>query len=152
MLGDLPENAAVIITYNSINCNCPCHQCLLEGENLNNVELTDDRIILRTPENMKDSIEQGLAQQYSLHNMENIFWKHSYLNIYTSIIPNRMHHLDLGLFNYQVTYTREMLKKLCGQIAVDDLDNRLAQIPRFSGFKLFKFGLGNIKRFTADDF
>jgi hypothetical protein len=63
-----------------------------------------------------------------------------------------MHHLDLGLFNYQVTYTREMLKGFCGQIAVDVLDDRLAKIPRFPGLKLFKNGLENIKRFTADDF
>jgi hypothetical protein len=63
-----------------------------------------------------------------------------------------MHHLDLGLFNYQVTYTREMLKEVCGQIAVDELDNRLAQISRFPGLKIFKNGLENIKRFTADDF
>jgi hypothetical protein len=63
-----------------------------------------------------------------------------------------MHHLDLGLFNYQVTYTREMLKDLCGQVAIDELDNRLASIPRFPGLKIFKNGLGNIKRFTADEF
>ena len=63
-----------------------------------------------------------------------------------------MHHLDLGLFNYQVTYTRELLKELCGQIAVDELDNRLANIPRFPGLKIFKNGLENIKRFTADEF
>ena len=62
-----------------------------------------------------------------------------------------MHHLD-GLFNYQVTYTRELLKELCGQIAVDELDNRLASIPRFPGLKIFKNGLANIKRFTADEF
>jgi len=63
-----------------------------------------------------------------------------------------MHHLDLGLFNYQVIYTREMLKDLCGQAAIDELDNRLATIPRFPGLKIFKNGLGNIKRFTADEF
>jgi len=76
MLGDLPENAAVTLTYNSVNCKCPCHQCLIESENLNDVELTNDQIILRTPESMKNFVEQGLAQQFSLHNMENIFWKY----------------------------------------------------------------------------
>jgi hypothetical protein len=76
----------------------------------------------------------------------------SHLNIYSATIPDRMHHLDLGLFNYQVTYTRELLKEWCGQIAVDELDNRLARIPRFPGLKIFKNGLENIKRFTADDF
>ena len=63
-----------------------------------------------------------------------------------------MHHLDLGLYNYQVSYTRELLKEFCGQIAVDELDNRLANIPRFPGLKIFKNGLENIKQFTADEF
>ena len=63
-----------------------------------------------------------------------------------------MHHCDLGLFNYQVTYTRDLLKNLCGQAAVDEFDKRLSEIPRFSGLKIFKHGLENIKRFTADEF
>src|SRR5207248_7093719 len=60
-----------------------------------------------------------------------------------------MHHLDLGLFNYQVTFTRELLKELCGQVAVNELDNHLSSILRFSGLKN---GLENIKRFTANEF
>jgi len=63
-----------------------------------------------------------------------------------------MHHLDLGLFKYQVTYIRKMLRELCGQIAVDTFNDRLAKIPRFPGLKLFKNRLENIKRFTADEF
>ena len=63
-----------------------------------------------------------------------------------------MHHLDLGLFNYQVTFTRELLKELCGQVAVNKLDNHLSSIPRFPGLKIFKNGLENIKRFTANEF
>ena len=35
---------------------------------------------------------------------------------------------------------------------MDELDNRLARIPRFPGLKIFKNGLENIKRFTADEF
>jgi len=76
MLGDLPENAAVTLTYNSVNCNCPCHICLVDGEKLSNMKLTDDQIILRTPESMSCFIAQGFAQEYSLHNMKNIFWYH----------------------------------------------------------------------------
>ena len=63
-----------------------------------------------------------------------------------------MHHLDLGLFNYQVMYTRVMLKDLCGQVAVDELDNRLAMILQFLRLKIFRNGLENIKCFTADEF
>jgi len=63
-----------------------------------------------------------------------------------------MHHCDSGLFNYQLTYTRDLLKNICGQAAVDEFDKRLSVIPRFSGLKIFKHGLENIKRFTADEF
>ena len=69
-----------------------------------------------------------------------------------AIIPDRMHHLDLDLFKYQVTYIRSMLKDLCGQVAVDELDHGLAMISRFPGLKIFKHGLENIKWFTADEF
>ncbi|CAB4380243.1 unnamed protein product [Rhizophagus irregularis] len=79
MLGDLPENAAVTLTFNSINCHHPCHKCLVEREKLNNVELTNDQIILRTPENMRCLVEQNSAQQYSLHDMKNIFWNYPYV-------------------------------------------------------------------------
>jgi hypothetical protein len=76
MLGDLLENAAVTLTYNFVNCNCSCYICLVDGEKLSNMKLTDDQIILRTPESMSCFIVQGFAQEYSLRNMENIFWYH----------------------------------------------------------------------------
>jgi hypothetical protein len=76
MLGDLPENAAVTLTYNSVNCNYPCHKCLIANDELNNTILDGHQIVLRTPENMKDYVNRGIANQYSLHNMKNIFWKH----------------------------------------------------------------------------
>ena len=63
-----------------------------------------------------------------------------------------MHHLDLGLYKYQVEFTRDLLKDWCDTNAVIEFDNRLERIPRFPGLKLFKHGLGNIKRFTAAEF
>ena len=74
------------------------------------------------------------------------------LNVYQACLPDQMHHLDLGLYKYQVEYTRELLKEWCGTDGVIEFDNRLGKIPRFPGLKLFKHGLGNIKRFTADEF
>ena len=76
----------------------------------------------------------------------------SQLNVYQACLPDRMHHLDLGLYKYQVEYTRELLKEWCGTDGVAEFDDRLGKIPRFPGLKLFKHGLGNIKRFTADEF
>ena len=74
------------------------------------------------------------------------------LNVYQACLPDRMHHLDLGLYKYQVEYTRELLKEWCGTDGVIEFDNQLGKIPHFPGLKLFKHGLGNIKRFTADEF
>ena len=76
MLGDLPEDAALTLTYNSPNCKYPCHTCFMEVDKLNDVTITNDQIVLRTPENMKDIVEQNLAHHYSLYSMKNIFWKY----------------------------------------------------------------------------
>src|SRR2546423_10495924 len=61
MLGDLPENAALTLTFNSANCSHPCHACLIEGNKLNNAELSDDQIVLRTTGTMKAFVDQGVA-------------------------------------------------------------------------------------------
>ena len=63
-----------------------------------------------------------------------------------------MHHLDLGLFHYQIEYTREILKNQFGNNMVDETDRRLAAIPRFSGLKIFTNGLQSIARLTADEY
>jgi hypothetical protein len=74
MLGDLPENASITLMFNSTNCSHLCHECLVGSDELNNVELSDNQIILRIPNTMKAYVDQGVAQQYSLHSMKNIFW------------------------------------------------------------------------------
>jgi hypothetical protein len=74
------------------------------------------------------------------------------LNIYTAATPDRMHMLDLGLFHYQIDYTRKLLQDKCKTGIVDEFDQRLSKISRFPRLKIFKNGLENIKRFTADEF
>jgi hypothetical protein len=76
LLGDLPENATQTLVYSSVKCKFPCQKCLISNENLNNLSLNNDQIELRTPETMKNIIEQGLAQQYSMYRMKNIFWNY----------------------------------------------------------------------------
>jgi hypothetical protein len=74
------------------------------------------------------------------------------MNIYQATVPDRMHHLDLGLFHYQIKYTRELLKNQHSNSLVDEIDHRLAAIPRFSGLKIFTNGLQSIARLTADEY
>ena len=52
-----------------------------------------------------------------------------------------MHHLNLDLFHYQIDYTRVLLKNQYGNSLVDEVDRRLAAIPRFPGLKIFTNGL-----------
>jgi hypothetical protein len=62
-----------------------------------------------------------------------------------------MHHIDLGLFKYQLEFTQEILKKVGGLELQKNFDERLRQIPRFPGLKLFS-KLGQLKVITASDY
>jgi hypothetical protein len=73
------------------------------------------------------------------------------LNIYEACVPDRMHHIDLGLFKYQLEYTQDILKEAGGTELQKDFDDRLRKIPRFPGLKLIN-KLGQLKIATASDY
>ena len=52
-----------------------------------------------------------------------------------------MHYLDLGLFHYQIEYTRELLKELYGNLLINEMDRRILAILRFFDLKNFTNGL-----------
>ncbi len=76
----------------------------------------------------------------------------SNINIYEATVPDRMHHLDLGLFHYQIEYTQELLRLQHGNFLVDEVNHRLAAIPRYPGLKIFSSGLQSIARLTASEY
>ena len=62
-----------------------------------------------------------------------------------------MHHVDLGLFKYQLDFTQEILKEIRGVELQKKFDVCLRQISHFSGLKLInKFG--QLKVVTAADY
>jgi hypothetical protein len=63
-----------------------------------------------------------------------------------------LHHLDLGLFHYQIEYTKQLLGEQCGKSLLDEIDRRIATIPRFPGLKIFTNGIQSIARLTANEF
>ena len=63
-----------------------------------------------------------------------------------------MHHLDLGLFKYQIIYTSGLLKNKHGVSILKTIDNRLANIPRFPDLKIFKNVIQSHAGFTANDY
>jgi hypothetical protein len=62
-----------------------------------------------------------------------------------------MHHLDLGLFRYQVEFTCEILKLQYSVALVDKLNYRLSKIPHYQDLKIFSNGL-QIARLTANEY
>ena len=76
IIGDIPEQSSITLTYNSINCNCPCSTCIVSAGDLNNVDLKYDEICIRTPVSMQKVIEEGNSKVFSIHENENIFWKY----------------------------------------------------------------------------
>lgn len=61
-----------------------------------------------------------------------------------------MHHLDLGLFRYQVEFTYEILKLQHNSALVDQINRRLSEIPRYQNLKIFSNGLH--ARLTANEY
>lgn len=80
-----------------------------------------------------------------------ILYNHSDINIYQATVPDRMHHLNLGLFCYQIKYTKELLQSKDNSL-IDEMDRRLAAIPRHPGLKIFKKGLQSIAQMTAKEY
>jgi len=76
----------------------------------------------------------------------------SNINIYEATVPDRMHHLDLGLFHYQIDFTRNLIRFQHGNSLIDEMDHRIAKIPRFTGLKIFANGLKSIARLTAKEY
>ena len=62
-----------------------------------------------------------------------------------------MHHLDLGLYHYQIEYTKELLSKSSKSL-IEKFNERIANIPRHPGLKKFARGLQSIARLTASEY
>ncbi|CAB4438263.1 unnamed protein product [Rhizophagus irregularis] len=105
--------------------------------------LTYEEMLPRTQQKMQTAINSGLTKEHSIHEQNNAFWN------LPATVPEKMHHLDLGLFPYMIEFTRNLLKNQGGNALVEKMDTRLAAIPRHHGLKIFHNGLADLARFTA---
>jgi Plavaka transposase len=150
ILADMAEAASFTATYLPSTSKRPCGFCLINNEDLNNMELT--HVDLRTPEKMKEAIDINQAKELSIHTDFNFFWKFDDFNIYEATVPDRMHMLDLGITKYLLEFTREYLQQKVNAKAVKEMDHRLCEIPRYPGLIILKNGLENVSKFTANDY
>lgn len=148
---DWPEAATFSLVYKSTNSNFPCHFCLTSKTLLANTNLPDNCVTLRNNENMQEFFYNNTGQEVSLENIPNYFWSLPSINVYTATVPDRMHHLDLGLFHYQIEFTQALLRKQDSSL-VNEIDHRLSEIPRFRELKIFTNGLQSISRMTAMEY
>ncbi|CAG8766178.1 13478_t:CDS:2, partial [Rhizophagus irregularis] len=150
-LADMLEADDITATYKGARCKMPCHTCMVLQSDLNNMSLKLENVPHRTHENMKQVINDGQGKEYSVHSVENSFWKFPNLNIYEACVPDRMHHIDLGLFKYQLEFTQDILKAVGGTELQKKFDDQLRQISRFLGLKLLH-KLGHLNVLTASDY
>ncbi|GES80674.1 hypothetical protein GLOIN_2v1783703 [Rhizophagus clarus] len=154
IIADWPEAASFCLVYKSSNSNLPYHSCLVKRENLANIDLSVNDVILRTHDEMRKHFENDTQRSVCIESVHNFFWDLPNINIYLATVPDRMHHLDLGLFRYQIIFTCDILKSqhVNGNKLVEEVDRHLAAIPRFPGIKIFSNGLQSIARLTASEY
>ncbi|RHZ79506.1 hypothetical protein Glove_144g1 [Diversispora epigaea] len=145
IIGDWPEACTYSLTYKSASSNFPCHFCLVQKNDL--IDTMQDQITLRNHENMMEHFNNNTGHSVSLEPVENYFWNIPNLNIYAATVPDRMHHLDLGLYHYQIEFTKGIL----GRSSIDKMNERIGAIPRYPGLKIFSKGLQSIARLTASE-
>ncbi|RHZ78359.1 hypothetical protein Glove_165g105 [Diversispora epigaea] len=78
-----------------------------------------------------------------------IFWN---INIYAATVPDRMHHLDLGLFQHQLNFTKILINKQCGKSVIDEMNRRVKLIPRYKDLKSFPNGFLHLTLLTASEY
>ncbi|RHZ77434.1 hypothetical protein Glove_178g18 [Diversispora epigaea] len=112
IIGDWLEACTYSLTYKSTSSNFPCHFCLIQKNDL--IDTMQDQIILCNHENMMKHFNNNTDHSVSLELVENYFW-----NIL-------IHHLDLGLYHYQIEFTKVIL----GRLSIDKMNERIRAIPR----------------------
>ncbi|RHZ76016.1 hypothetical protein Glove_208g228 [Diversispora epigaea] len=152
IISDWPEACTFALTYKSTKSNYPCHFCLVSKKDLSNINLNSNQIEPRSHNNMKLYYKNNTGKNVSIENVRNFFWSVPNINIYTAIVPDRMHHLDLGLFQHQLNFTKILINKQCEKSVIDEMNNRVKLIPRYKDLKSFPNGFLHLTLLTASEY
>ena len=74
IISDWPEAASFCLVYKSSNSNRPCHFCLVEKENLANINLSSHDMILRSHNEMREHHENRTQKSVCIESIPNFFW------------------------------------------------------------------------------
>ncbi|RHZ47345.1 hypothetical protein Glove_585g31 [Diversispora epigaea] len=152
IISDWPEACTFALTYKSTKSNYPCHFCLVSKEDLSNINLNSNQIEPRSHNNMKLYYKNNTGKNVSIENVRNFFWSVPNINIYAATVPDRMHHLDLGLFQHQLNFTKILINKQCGKSFIDKMNNRVKLIHHYKDLKSFPNGFLHLTLLTASEY
>src|SRR5262249_27084347 len=74
IITDWPEAASFCLVYKSPNSAHPYHFCLVEKNDLSNINLSFNDIILRTYNEMHRHLENNISNSVSIESVPNFFW------------------------------------------------------------------------------
>ncbi|RHZ66802.1 hypothetical protein Glove_305g13 [Diversispora epigaea] len=86
-----------------------------DNENLSNINLNSNQIEPRSHKNMKLHYKNNTEKNVSIEKD---------INIYAATVPDKMHHLDLSLFHYQLSFTKALILEQCRKSFIDKMNNR----------------------------
>ncbi|CAB4444477.1 unnamed protein product [Rhizophagus irregularis] len=75
IISDWPEAYTMCSVYESSNSLYPCHFCLVDRNEMNNVHIKEEDIKIRNENDTKDALRHGNAKQISAYNIRNALWK-----------------------------------------------------------------------------
>ncbi|RHZ89808.1 hypothetical protein Glove_9g242 [Diversispora epigaea] len=152
IISDWPEACTFALTYKSTKSNYPCHFCLVSKEDLSNINLNSNQIEPRSHNNMKLYYKNNTGKNVSIENVRNFFWSVPNINIYAATVLDRMHHLDLGLFQHQLNFTKILINKQCGKSVIDEMNRRVKLISRYKDLKSFSNGFLHLTLLTVSEY
>ncbi|RGB25020.1 hypothetical protein C1646_772326 [Rhizophagus diaphanus] len=120
----MPEHHSLTLIFSSPNCNMPCYACITLKDEFNNPLIDQSTIQLCTPTMMQDVLRNDNAAEYSLHNMENVFWKHGSVNSFTIKTFESLHKKWIKIpyrISNQYNTTLQMLNTTRRQSIIDYL-------------------------------
>ena len=74
-LADMLEADEVTATYKYARCKMPCYTCMVSLNDLNNMDFSPENMPSKTHRNMQEIVKNGQGKEFSVHSVENAFWK-----------------------------------------------------------------------------
>ncbi|RHZ47919.1 hypothetical protein Glove_564g7 [Diversispora epigaea] len=144
VIGDWLEACTFLLTFKSTNSNYPCHFCQTHRNDLTSIR--KDCIIIRNKENMQEYYNNGSAESIGLEQVYNYFWTIPNIDIYAATVPDRMHHLDLGLFRNKKDVEMQIMKNIRRRAMILRNQVKETKTPRALTYiaKLFIINFSNI--------